>query len=289
MTTENTEKNNAVKNVNEILNLMNRVNETFAYEIWIPSLQKEVMFREINTSQQKRLIKSVIDSPIYNTEFIFAITQIIKENCIEDIIVDDLTILDKLFICLKMRSVSISDTFEIEFEKFGKQHKRGLSLIKVYDDAKNVIDLSALEAKTFSDSVYSVSCCIPTIKTEFSLEKELRNKVEDINVQSPDEVRNMIGEMYITEIIKFISELSIKSEDEEIQIPFNDQITFKNRIAIIERLPAKLIEQLIKYISQVKKELEKVVLIKTSAIDEEGIKQDIEEVLTIDGNFFINS
>ena len=37
--------------------MMDRVNEVFSYEIWIPSLKKNVMFREINTSQQKRLIK----------------------------------------------------------------------------------------------------------------------------------------------------------------------------------------------------------------------------------------
>ena len=77
------EQNNSVKNINDILNVMNRANEVFSYEIWIPSLQKDVMFREMTTSQQKRLIKSVIDSPIYNTEFIFAISQIIKENCAE--------------------------------------------------------------------------------------------------------------------------------------------------------------------------------------------------------------
>jgi hypothetical protein len=53
--------------------MMNRANETFVYEVPIPSLKRKVMFREVNTSQQKRLIKAIIDSPAYNTEFIFAL------------------------------------------------------------------------------------------------------------------------------------------------------------------------------------------------------------------------
>ena len=69
-----------LESLESVLDLMDRVNETFAYGVWVPSLNKEIMFREINTSQQKRLIKSVIDSPIYHTEFIFTLRQILKEK-----------------------------------------------------------------------------------------------------------------------------------------------------------------------------------------------------------------
>ena len=36
-----------VESLGNVLDLMDRVNETFAYGIWVPSLNKEVMFREI--------------------------------------------------------------------------------------------------------------------------------------------------------------------------------------------------------------------------------------------------
>ena len=101
--------------IDEVLGLMDRVNEVFAYEVWVPSLKRNVMFREINTNQQKRLIKAIIDSPIYNTEFIFALRKVIKENCSDpEVNVDELTIIDKLIIALKMRSVSVSDTLELK-------------------------------------------------------------------------------------------------------------------------------------------------------------------------------
>ena len=103
--------------IEDVLNIVKKVNDTFAYEVFIPSLNKSILFREINTSQQKRLIKAIIDSPVFNTEFIFTLRQIIKENCVDEKLdIDQLTILDKFIISLIMRSVSVGNSYEVELE-----------------------------------------------------------------------------------------------------------------------------------------------------------------------------
>jgi hypothetical protein len=285
------ETTNQTKDLKEILNLMNRVNETFGYGIWLPSLNKEVMFRELNTSQQKRLIKSVIDSPIYNTEFIFTINQIIKENCIEKVDIDELTILDKLIICLKMRAVSVNDTFEISFKTKGnKQIKRGISVNKMYEDAKAAFPIDKLQPHLIKDGKYEILCGVPTLKTEYKLEREFRSANETLEIKDAKAARQAIGDVFITELIKFIKEITIKIDDEqEMKINFNDDINCMNRLTIIENIPVRVIDKVINYINDIKADLEKLTLVKFTYKDDDGETQDVKEGITIDGNFFINS
>lgn len=277
------EVNTVAGNIEDVLNLMSRVNEVFTYGVWIPSLNREVMFREINTSQQKRLIKSLIDSPVYNTELIFTLRQILKENCADPKIdIDNLTILDKLFIVIKMRMISIGDVIEVDF---GNNNVRGFSLEGILDKAKK--DIIAPSPKEFNIEPYTVYCSIPSILTEYRLEDEMRRNVDEVKVESNSEIRAMIGDAFIGEIVKFIDRLDIKDGDKITRINLND-ISFRNRIALIEALPIKLIEQVISYITEIRKELDKVVLISTTVV-KDGKEEKLEERLNINGSFFTSS
>ena len=55
--------------VKDILDAINKVNDKNVYAVYVPSLKTDVMFREMNTKQEKMLIKTIVDSPVYNTEF----------------------------------------------------------------------------------------------------------------------------------------------------------------------------------------------------------------------------
>jgi len=67
-----------------------------------------------------------------------------------------------------------------------------------------------------------------------------------------------------------------------------DDLSFTNRIALIGRIPKRVVEDVIKYIDNVKSEMDKVTLIKVNVgTDEEPeIK---EETFAIDGGFFTSS
>lgn len=271
-------------NLDDIVKTIDRASETFAYEIWVPSLKRNVMFKEINTSQQKRLIKSIIDSPIYNTEFIFTLYKLIEENCVEKLDTGNLTILDKLFIAIAMRSTSINDVLELEFKIDEKTVKRGISLMDIIKKCKDTINIQDTITLTDDKQIFTLECSIPTIRTEYGLEQESRKgKSPNMNANTPEELRETIGNAFIDEIIKYINVLSIKNGDDIVKITFND-INFANRMSLTERLPIKLIEKLVKYIASIKVELDKVVLIK---IEHEG--KVMEQRLTIDGSFFMSS
>lgn len=283
----------SVKNVNgtieEVLGMMDRVNEVFSYEVWVPSLKRNVMFREINTSQQKRLIKAIIDSPIYNTEFIFTLRKVLKENCVDSSInVDELTIMDKLMIAMKMRSVSIGDKIEINVPlENGKSTSRGISLDKLINDLKDKINLPDVEVIKDDKDIYELECGIPTISTEFKLEDEMRKNTENVEIKDYDQLRQSVGDVFIGELAKFIRKISIKNEDQATNINLDD-ISFRNRISIIERLPEKLTKKVVSYIETVKAELDKVTLVKVNVgtVEEPKMK---EEKFTIDASFFTSS
>tara|TARA_R110002126_G_scaffold122632_7_gene264432 strand:- start:944 stop:1810 length:867 start_codon:yes stop_codon:yes gene_type:complete len=281
---------NEMGNLEDVLGIMDRVNEVFSYEVWVPSLKKNVMFREINTNQQKRLIKAIIDSPVYNTEFIFALRKVISENCVDSKIdVDNLTILDKLLISMKMRSVCVGDVIELEIPTGDgdKSVKRGISLEKLIGDIRKTVNLPDVETYTDDRGIYQLECGIPTILNEYNLETEMRTTSESRDINNYDELRQSVGDVFIGEIAKYVRGLSITEGDKTTKIDLN-ALSFRNRIALIEKIPERITKDVIKYIEKTKLELDKVTLVKVDigTKDTPDIK---EEKFAIDGGFFTSS
>ncbi len=274
--------------IEDVLNIVKKVNDTFAYEVFIPSLNKSILFREINTSQQKRLIKSIIDSPVFNTEFIFTLRQIIKENCVDEKLdIDQLTILDKFIISLIMRSVSVGNSYEVELEcsndKCKSHYKQKIDLKDLAEKAKSI----KLVSKTITDDSgkFSCNCSIPTIGTEYKLEKEVRDTVDNTEIKNVDEARKMIGDVFIGEVVKYINTLIVISPDKTIQFDLNS-VSMMNRITLIEQLPEKFIKKIIEYINEVNKEIDKISIVSFDCIK---CKEKIDWRVSIDANFFTNS
>lgn len=282
-------------NVTDILKLMNRASEGFAYEIFIPSLDRNVMFRQINTSQQKRLLKAIIDSPAYNTEFIFALKQIIEENCIEKLNIGDFTIMDKLIISLVMRSKSIGNDFKITFNIPKPDVKKDEETTEVKEVpvtlTVNLAELAVEALKhakiapitvTDDKGIFDVVCSLPTISDEFNLENQLRKNNNQIDINNESELRETIGNVFINELVKYIKIINIHDLEAGTTIEIDlKNIDVKSRIQILGQLPSLVIKKVIDYIGTVNKEIEQVLLFKYNLGD-----KVIEERLKIDASFF---
>ena len=270
-------------NINDILKIVNRANEAFAYEIYVPSLKRGLMFREINTSQQKRLLKAVIDSPVYNTEFIFILRQIIIENCVEQIDVNSLTIFDKLIIAIMLRSVSINNDLDLEFKLPNSDVKitRRISLKDLADKAIKEIEVHPVTIKDDSDT-YEIFCDLPSLSDEYNLEMELRKNVESIEIKNEKELRETVGNVFTNEIVKHIKQINIKNKETNQVVELNlKTMTFKDRLTLLGSIPAKINNKIIEYINTVKTQFDKVLLFK-----EEINGQTVEQRLKIDASFF---
>jgi len=274
--------------LNEILSVLDKAQERFSYEIFVPSIQKNVRFREITTAQQKRLIKSVIDSSVYNSEFILTLRDILDENCIDkDVNINSLTIYDKLLISIYMRMVNIGDDLGMTFKcpDCEKTHEFVFKLSSLFTELNKIKhDFECVIRDT--NGAWKVTCRVPTIGDEYALEKEMRRDKE-VKTSDTKQMRDFAGDVFITEISKYVAEVEYTKEDGEVLIIDMSTLTFKDRIKIIERLSAKLLDKIMEFTSSIKKAFDGITLVKFNCSCEK--KTLIEQRFSIDSNFFINS
>ena len=272
-----------ITSLEEINQIIKSKDVAYASHFKVLSLDKEVPFNEINTSQQKRLAKSIIDSEVYNTEFIFTLRNILKENCQDMTInVDDLTVIDKLLLAVALRIKSIGNVITVELpQEDGSSIKVDLNLIDIYNNALSTI--KNIEPKIYEDNYFIVKCSIPTIGVEYGLENELRKDSSAIDIENVTELRQTIGEAFINDIVKYVSGVSVKTDDGIIPVDWQS-FNFKNRIKIIETFKSGLLKDIMDYISGVRDEIDKVELVNFKIGDKQHSRR-----LTIDGNFFMIS
>ena len=267
----------------QINSIIKRNDVTYASHYVVPSLGIKVPFKEINTSQQKRLAKSIIDSSIYNTELIYTLRDILMENCNdENVIVDNLTVIDKLIISVALRIKSVGNIVKIEVQtKDNKSVNVELDLEKIYNMAlKSLSDITSI---TYEDKYFIVECGVPTIGEEYRLEKELHGKIKEIDMEDINILRQTIGEAFVDEIVKFIKKVSIKSDDTVIPVDW-DKFKYKDRVSVVETFKSTLLKDIMGYINKVRVETDKIELVNFTFGDEK-----FERRLSIDGNFFMIS
>jgi hypothetical protein len=238
-------------NIQDVLQLLNNLDASTSFEVYIPSLKKNLKFKQLNAEQLKRLLKTIIDSPVYNSQFITTFNSIIKENCIESHDTSTLTILDKLLILIKTRIECVSPTYNFIFspteiaENKLKDKSYTIDLTEQYNSfVTKGIDI---ELKTYDEKNYTITCGLPTLATENKLEKEFHKNVK-LEITTPEELRNTLGETFINEITKYIRSLEI--DNTEIHL---DQLDFKTRVKIVEKLPTNGINKVLKFVEEYKK------------------------------------
>lgn len=281
---------NSKADIKQFLTALDQTNsKNYAFHIYVPSLEREVPFLQINTAQQKTLIKSIIDSPIYNTEFIYAIRSIIKDNCLEKTIkIDGLTLLDKLVICLGLRCKSIGSKLESSIEYKGAELNYTIDLESILESAQSI---SVPTEKTIEVQGYKVVISPPTIGVEYKIEKDVRSKTPEFNkIQTNDQLRSVVGEAFITELVKYIQSVTILNGEQEVAVNFNS-ISSEDGLAILGKLPIAVLEGIVDYSDKYNKAVSDALKYKVPVDDEteSGEPKFIEQEVQINGNFFIIS
>jgi hypothetical protein len=121
---------------------------------------------------------------------------------------------------------------------------------------------------------------MPTIGMEYGLERELRNRVTNIEIEDVQELRKTVGDAFVGEIVKYISKVSIKDEDNLVPVAWQ-QFKFVDRIKVIETFKTGILKAILSYINTIRQEIDKVELVKF-----EFGGEIYERRLSIDGNFF---
>jgi hypothetical protein len=234
-----------------LLELTEIVN-SYTFDVWIPSLDRSVLFQEINAAQQKQILTGSMDTSIYSKKFNSALFDIIKTNCSEDISL--FTVLDKVVICLQLKE-KISKILKISSKK-NENVKIDVDLESIIKDLKTNYKhpkLVELINNNISAKVYP-----STILEEKNYDDDIvkdNKKAEDI--KSTDDIQAVVSDAFIGELAKTIKFLKIKDQNIDLTA-----LTFKQRIRIVEKLPASLIQNILTVLSDWKKNLDSFLTVK---------------------------
>lgn len=243
----------------EFYSLLNElVNEqTFDLEL---SNNSNTKCKQLTTAQLKELIKTVVDSPITQSQFNSTATKIFSESLIEPN--ESLTIVDRLLFLLAMRTNSLSSTKEIDHE--GKKILINFEQIskKLLENIKQ--NKEKFAKKTFKLDKITIVSSIPSLQTESRLNEEVY-KNQAVNVEDVEQLRKVLGEAFINEIAKNIESVTINEQTLDLST-----VTFKSRLKTIESLPALLIQNVIEYIESYKKIIDECLTIEGYTIPVDG-------------------
>ena len=227
----------------EFYDLLNElVNEqTFDLEL---TNRTTVKCKQLTTAQLKELVKSVVDSPLTQSQFNSTASKIF-ENSITTSSTAELNVIDRLLFLLETRIQTISPTTTVAH----KESSLDINFLKVKQTLIEKIKQNSdkFAPKTIVNDQITLKVAVPSIKTDTQLNDEIYKNVS-VNVEDIEQLRKVIGEAFVNEIAKTINSVSIGEKT----LDFSS-VTFKSRLKTVESLPASLIQKVIEYIENYKK------------------------------------
>jgi len=250
----------------EFYDLLNSLTTLATFKLTLTD-GKEYTFKQLSTSQLKELIKTVVDSPLTQSVYNNTISKVMKESLISEEGVEEplFNIVDRLLFAIETRIQSISSTVTVE--KNDKTLKVDLT-----NNKKKLVDSLASSPNLFAnqevtEKSITIAYGLPLIVTENQINEELYKNI-DLNVESQNDFRKILGETFINEIAKTIRTITIQDKVLDLST-----VTFKSRLKTIESLPASLINNVIEYIEKYRKILDE------SLVVEENISVPIDGTL----------
>lgn len=265
---------------NSALKALEAANQNVGIPIWIPSLERTVQFGVITTGQQKNLIRALVDNPVYQTNYITAIYDIIKTNC-RDVTVDigSLPISDKVAIVIQLRQNSVGNDVIV--------HEETKEITVKLPDTKFPKAVDSLYTTSITAEEFNIDCRMPTIAREAQLEQENRSKIANSDIKSYDDVRNVLANAYIGELVKHIDTISFGTSK-----IYVGNLNFSDAYAVIEKIPSSVLRSVITYMESIQKYLVALKTFKgldttTMALkDIPSTTETVDTEITLDAAFF---
>jgi hypothetical protein len=263
-----------VLNFNDAINALNSAAETFKVDVWVPSKEKYISFKEIDAKQQKNLLSAAIDNSIYNSEFIGVFYNILRDNILNEdkSVVDSFTIADRSFIAIALRS-QISDELSVKFTENKTEKIKIKELISSFNRYINP-EKETLLIKN-DDVIISIDINLPTFINELQYEEQFAKEYKKIeNLNSTKDLQLLVSEAFISETSKYIKSLTVNADIFDFST-----LTFNQKVRIVEKLPSGLIQKILEKISIWKKDIDSYLTVKSG---------DDSKIITIDSLLFLS-
>jgi hypothetical protein len=249
-------------NVSDILKQLDNLNQTTGIDIFIPSLNKTVKFKNLNLKQQKDLLKASVDETLTKLTFIVNFYSIIQENILDKTInVNSLYAFDRPAIAIALRSSGLDSNYTVDENVYDLNTllSQVPSITVPTDKLTSIIDIQNL----------TVNLSVPKLNVDRDVSLVAVNKLKN---NQENDIKTLVGELFIHEIIKFVQSVTFKTETDNQTVDFST-IKVEDKIAIVEKFPSNLTSKVLEFIKNYR-EFEA----KFTAIGDANIE--------IDGSFF---
>jgi hypothetical protein len=265
---------NVTLDFNKALQALDQVSETFTVDVWVPSLKTFIKFKQLDAKQQKELLGTVIDTSVYNINFVKVFYNIIKDNNLsQDVDINELTIVDKIVIGLYLKS-KISDEVTVFFGEKNEISQKFLineilEKFKTYKTPEPLILQDESDKFNLKIEIFPV-----TIKTEYDYDSQNKNNKKAEDVKTTEDIQKIVTESFLGEISKFLSKIWINGTE----IPMVG-MSFVQKTRLVEKLPSTLIQKIIDNISIWKSQTDDILRVK---------HEEYTKVISLDGSIFLS-
>jgi len=212
-------------------------------ESFVLSTNNKVNFVPINIKQQKELIKTAMDGILSPISFSIVTNNIIKNNSTAQ---HNFLVIDRSLILLNLRKSCVGDS--ITLLKGDKKFQT--TITDIINNYKPSIDLNACQTDLTEGNI-TVSTKLPTIEDDIKINTEVKKLFE--KYKDEEKIREIIGELFVVELLKFIKSISFKVDTEENKIDFND-LTLEQKAKAFETLPMSINNKLVDVVTIVRNE-----------------------------------
>ena len=213
--------------VSDLLGKLDALNNSNLVEVYVPSQDTIIKFKQLSVKQQKDLIKTGLDGALAGATINNVFNDIIEENTLEECAFN---VFDKAPIITALR-----------VHAFGGEYTEGeakLDLGKM--TAKQlVLNIPTTATVVFQDVVV-IELQVPSLKLDTHINNAVITKLKgNQNV----EVGDAVGSMYVHEIVKFIRCVTVGDD----VVDFTKS-SVKECMQVVESLPAKLLTDIVDFI-----------------------------------------
>lgn len=250
-----------------IISKIKQISASNKIDCLLRSCNSNISLLPLSIKQQKDIIKTAMDIVTSPITFSNVTTDIIHTNLINKA---SISILDKPLILLTLRANSLGTNVLVNVgdERVKFDFSENLKFTKPLDLT------SAINTVTF-DKI-EVTLKIPTIEEDYRVNLECKKTIDNKKTKDEDKFKDLVGELYIYEISKFIDSVKILSDSKVDEVKFSS-LSVPQSIETLEALPMALTNKLVDNIAKIRE------------LESEPLKVNIDGVdatITLDSAFF---
>ena len=206
-----------MSNVSKFVNQLKEINNSAAFDCWVPSIGEVIKFRPMSVAQQQLLINTLSNNIADNVRTVTVANSILQSNALTPV---ELSVSDRDIILLQ---------FKIDDISLSKDNKD--RIIQTIEQLKTT-PIEYEKRATIKQYGIEVNMEIPSLTRDSAVNACFASIIDK------EDAKDQLAKLLAMQIVKFVKSVSI--EDEVIEFKLSDASDFQDLLTIVNNLPTHL-------------------------------------------------